>query len=273
MIYGTAWKKKATAGLVSSAIKSGFRAIDTACQPKHYFEPGVGAGIAASGLPRNELFIQTKFTPLSGQDTAQPLPYDATAPIRDQVRQSCATSLANLRTDYLDSVLIHSPLSTHAKTMEAWRALEDLVGEGKVRQIGVANIYSLPDLSRLYGEAKIKPSAVQNRFYADTGFDTELRAFCATHGIAYQSFWTLTANPNLLASPLVARVALERRGTPEQALFALALGLGITPLTGTSSEAHMAEDLAVLAWPTLDDATFAEFSALLQQESRSRGAR
>ena len=266
IIYGTAWKKAATADLVAAAIAHGYRAIDTACQPKHYFESGVGAGIAATGVPRDQIFLQTKFTPLAGQDATQPLPYDPVAPLTEQVRQSCATSLGNLRTEYLDSVVVHSPLPSHADNMQVWRALEGLVDEGRIRAIGLANIYSLPDLARIYAEARIKPAAVQNRFYAESGFDAGIRDFCLSHGITYQSFWTLSANPCLLRSPAVVRVAAERRGTPEQALFALVMSLGVTPLTGTCSPKHMAEDLAVLAWPPLDEAAIAAFRILVQPE-------
>lgn len=264
MIYGTAWKKKGTSDLVVAAIAAGFRAIDTACQPKHYHEAGVGAGIAASGVPRDEIFIQTKFTPLAGQDPKQPLPYDSSAPLAEQVRQSCASSLLNLRVSYIDSILIHSPLSTHAQTMEVWRALESLVDSGKVLSIGIANMYSVSALTRLYAEARIKPAAVQNRFYADSSYDCELSEFCTTHGITYQSFWTLTANPSLLKSSLVKRVAAARSATCEQALFALVMSLGVVPLTGTSSGRHMADDLAVLHWPPMLDADIEEFHSLIR---------
>src|ERR1700690_4520373 len=90
IIYGTAWKKSATAQLVSLAIRSGFRGIDTACQPKHYDEAGVGTGIAATlgqGLSRAELYLQTKFTSLSGQDPDR-IPYDRKATLSDQIAQS-----------------------------------------------------------------------------------------------------------------------------------------------------------------------------------------
>ncbi len=69
ILYGTAWKKQRTEALVSQAIASGFRGIDTACQPKHYYEAGVGAAVA--GLDRAQLYLQTKFTPLGGQDPKQ----------------------------------------------------------------------------------------------------------------------------------------------------------------------------------------------------------
>src|ERR1700693_2743260 len=73
IIYGTAWEKTRTQDLVRMAIQRGFRGIDTACQPKHYQEAAVGAGVAAclnDQLRRSDLYLQTKFTPLSGQDPA-----------------------------------------------------------------------------------------------------------------------------------------------------------------------------------------------------------
>ena len=91
IIYGTAWKKDETSSLVYQAIDKGFRFIDTACQPKHYNEPQVGLGIRmamdAIGLSREDIFIQTKFTSLDGQDLNN-LPYERDAKLEDQVRQS-----------------------------------------------------------------------------------------------------------------------------------------------------------------------------------------
>jgi diketogulonate reductase-like aldo/keto reductase len=96
LFYGTAWKKTATTSLVTLALKQGFRAIDTACQPRHYSENLVGDTIANfSTLNREDLFLQTKFTLPGGQDWNS-IPYDVNAPLEDQVRQSFAKSLQNL---------------------------------------------------------------------------------------------------------------------------------------------------------------------------------
>jgi hypothetical protein len=129
IIYGTAWKKSDTEGLVQIALKQGFRAIDTACQPKHYDEAGVGAGIAASldgNLSRADLYLQTKFTSLTGQDPNL-VPYDPRVPLADQVTQSLAASLRNLRTSYIDCLILHAPLENAQQTLVAWRAMESLV--------------------------------------------------------------------------------------------------------------------------------------------------
>jgi diketogulonate reductase-like aldo/keto reductase len=247
IIYGTAWKKGATAGLVSTALLNGFRGIDTACQPKHYDEAGVGAGVAAGlgqGLTRAELYLQTKFTSLSGQDPNR-VPYDAHAPLADQVAQSVSASLKNLQSDYLDCVLLHSPMPTMTQTHSVWRALESFVDSGQVRQLGISNCYDPADLERLYETARIKPAVIQNRFYADTGYDREIRAYCNKHQINYQSFWTLSANPQLLANETIAALASAYKRSAPQILFRYLTQIGVVPLTGTKSETHMREDLGI----------------------------
>jgi diketogulonate reductase-like aldo/keto reductase len=263
IIYGTAWKKADTARLVTLAIQSGFRGIDTACQPKHYDEAGVGVGVAASlraGLTRADLYLQTKFTSLSGQDPDR-IPYDREASLPLQVAQSVAISLKNLQTDYLDCVLLHSPMPTLMQTQVAWRALEAFIDTGLVRQIGISNCYRLDDLERLYESAGIKPAVVQNRFYADTNYDRQVRAFCDQKHIIYQSFWTLSANPQLLAHQSIGAPAAAHKRTPAQILFRYLTQIGIVPLTGTRSEVHMREDLGIFDF-TLSNA---EQSAIDEQ--------
>ena len=264
ILYGTAWKKDDTASLVRMALKQGFRGIDTACQPKHYHEAGVGA--AVSSMARNELYLQTKFTPLPGQDPAR-IPYDPKAPLAEQVRQSFEVSLQNLGTDYLGCLVLHSPLPDMSQTLEVWRAFESLVDAGGVRQLGISNCYQLELLEALYGSARITPAVVQNRFYADTGYDRELRAFCRQHGILYQSFWTLTANPRLLAHRTVLELASKYGKTPAQVLFRYLTQGGVVPLTGTRSESHMREDLAIFEFELADSEREA-MDSLIQQSGR-----
>ena len=120
IIYGTAWKKERTRELVLRALQLGYRAIDTACQPKHYTESLVGDALAdaeAAGVcTRGEVYLQTKYTPIGGQDPND-IPYDADAPLEQQVEQSVATSMRNLRTSYIDCLVLHSPLGSHEETM------------------------------------------------------------------------------------------------------------------------------------------------------------
>jgi diketogulonate reductase-like aldo/keto reductase len=247
IIYGTAWKKAATEQLVSLAIQNGFRGVDTACQPKHYDEPGEGAGVAASlkrGLTRADLYLQTKFTSPFGQDPKR-IPYDPKASLADQIAQSVAASLKNLQTDYLDCVLLHSPMPTMAQTQSAWRTLEIFVDTGQVRQLGISNCYNCADLERLYESARVKPAIIQNRFYAETNYDRDIRAFCDQNQIIYQSFWTLSANPHVLAHKTMTALASIHQRTTAQILFRYLTQIGVVPLTGTQSETHMRDDLAI----------------------------
>ena len=182
LIYGTAWKKERTAELVAQALRAGFRGIDTACQPKHYHEPGVGealAVVAREGVLRSDIFLQTKFSPLRGQDPDN-VPYDPSASIDQQVQQSFAVSLRNLGVDTLDSLILHSPYSEDSDTLEAWGAMERLFDQGLVRQLGISNCYEPKRFERLWRAARIKPAALQNRFYAKTHYDRGSGFFAAT---------------------------------------------------------------------------------------------
>lgn len=250
LIYGTAWKKDETADLVKKAVLTGFRFIDTACQPKHYNEAGVGHGWKAAakelGLQRSDLWLQTKFTSIHGQDPNN-LPYDPNAPLEEQIKTSLETSLKNLQTSYLDSWVMHSPMETMALTIKAWKVMEEAVQEGKVRQLGISNCYSLNDFQTLYKAANFKPKVLQNRFYDRSNFDTELRQFCKENGIQYQSFWTLTANRHALATEEAKEMAKQHGLTPQTYMYAFLMSLGyVSPLSGTTSPSHMVEDVNLM---------------------------
>lgn len=197
--------------------------------------------------------VQTKYSPVSAHDPKN-MPYDPKASVTEQVHASIKSSLHNLRPSedpktaddaYIDAVVIHSPLPTFEQTLEAWLALETYVPH-RIHNLGISNC-SLPVLQALFEtpEVKVKPAVVQNRFYEDTLFDTELRMFCRENDIIYQSFWTLTANPDLVRSDAVQQLAAQARISPAAALYTLVMGLGdIAVLNGTTNEDRMKEDLA-----------------------------
>ena len=230
-MYGTAWKKEATGHLVQLAVSSGFRAIDTANQIIHYHEALVGEALRtldAQGIKRDQLFLQTKFTPVGGQDNRTP--YDSSADLTTQVGQSFESSLQHLHTEYVDSYVLHGPYSRMglgAADWEVWKAMEGIYKAGRTKMVGV------------------KPMVVQKRCYALLAWDKEVREICQAHGIIYQGFSLLTANRQVLGDPELWGIA-QRLGTGlQQVIFRFAMQIGMLPLTGTTSEQHMKEDLQV----------------------------
>lgn len=247
MIYGTAWKKDDTARLVEQALLSGFRAVDTACQPKHYREDLVGLGLENAfnqGIKREDVFIQTKFTPVSGQDENN-MPYFSSDDVLTQVEKSFLKSKENLRVDYIDSYIIHSPFGPIEDLVKVYRTMEEFLECGQVGQIGISNCYDLSLLIYLYDVAKIKPKVVQNRFYKESNYDKELREFCKQKDITYQSFWSLTANPHILASKEIEALALKYVKSIPQIFYKFLNQMNITPLNGTTSQEHMLDDLDI----------------------------
>ena len=246
-LYGTAWKEDRTAALTELALRVGFRAIDTANQRRHYFEAGVGQGLAAAyraGVAtRAELFLQTKFTYQRGQDHR--LPYDPASRLSVQVAQSLASSLEHLGTDYVDSFVLHGPAGyewTEADA-EVWEAMVRERDAGHTRLLGVSNVSLLHLEQMLAAHAEI-PAFVQNRCFARLGWDREVRRFCRERKIIYQGFSLLTANPEAVHHPMVVELAARARATPAQIIFRFAQAVGMLPLTGTSNPDHMKQDLA-----------------------------
>ena len=245
-MYGTAWKEAATTRLVQLAVASGFTAIDTANQLIHYQEALVGEALQAlgkKGIERDTLFLQTKFTSVDGQDHRTP--YDASADLTTQVRQSFDSALTHLCTDYVDSYVLHAPFSRRGlgdADWEVWAAMEDIYQSGKTKMIGISNV-AAGQLAQLCEQANVKPMVVQNRCYAALGWDKEVRDICQALGIIYQGFSLLTANREVLIYPEIQKIARRLGAGPAQIIFRFAMQIGMLPLTGTTSEQHMKEDL------------------------------
>jgi len=256
-LYGTAWKEERTQALTELALRTGFRGIDTANQRRHYFEAGVGQGLAAAYgagvVTRAELFLQTKFTYQRGQDHR--LPYDPAADLGTQVAQSMQSSLEHLGTDHVDSYVLHGPAAGPAWTdddAEVWAAMVKERDAGRTRFIGVSNV-GLWHLEQMAATGAEAPHFVQNRCFARLGWARDVRAFCAERKIVYQGFSLLTANPEALGHPLVARIAARCRATRAQVVFRFAQAIGMLPLTGTSDAEHMKQDLASRELSLSDD--------------------
>ncbi len=255
-MYGTAWKKEATKGLVELAVESGFTAIDTANQLRHYNEIGVGEALLElykKGIKRESLFLQTKFTSIDGQGGHTP--YEPTANLTTQVNQSMESSLEHLHTDYVDSYVLHGPYARYGLSdadWEVWAAIEDQYRDGKAKMIGVSNV-TAEQLALLVSRATAKPMVVQNRCYAVRGWDEDVRKICRAENIIYQGFSLLTANAREMANPAMIAIAKRLNTGVEQVVFRFAMQVGMLPLTGTSDASHMKEDLAAESLTLTDE--------------------
>ena len=230
------------------ALSSGFLGIDTANQRRHYDEAAVGKAVrqalAEGDLKRSDLFLQTKFTFAPGQDHR--LPYDPAADVTTQVQQSFESSLGHFKTSYLNSYILHGPASSRGLTdadWEVWRTMETLQKSGTVKLIGISNV-GYDQLQLLVEKSEVKPAFVQNRCFARTRWDAAIRELCHSNDIIYQGFSLLTANATFLNRPEIQQISQRRGCSAAQIVFRFALQAGIIPLTGTTSEAHMKEDLA-----------------------------
>jgi len=254
-MYGTAWKKEATTQLVVMAVQAGFRAIDTANQLIHYDEARVGDALALlteQGVPREKLFVQTKFTPLNGQDHRTP--YDPSAGVGIQVEQSFEKSLQHLRTDYVDSYVLHGPYGRRGlgtEDWEVWAAFERLYDAKKAKMIGISNV-TAEQLAVLCERANVKPMVVQNRCYAAFGWDRGVREICQAQHIIYQGFSLLTANREVFVDPDIRAMAGRYGMGLAQLVFRFAMQIGMLPLTGTTNPQHMTEDLACRSFTVAD---------------------
>jgi diketogulonate reductase-like aldo/keto reductase len=184
------------------------------------------------------------------------MPYSIFQSLEERIHTSVASSFENLHTsnnpeeNYIDCVVLHSPLPEIEDTITAWETLSTYVPH-RIRALGISNTtYEI--LHTLHEKMEVKPSVVQNRFYPATQWEVPLRKFCREQGIIFQSFWTLTGNPDLVKSDPIVHLASELKGLgvwdPEVlSLYTLVLGLGgITVLNGTTQSIRMRRDLESL---------------------------
>lgn len=259
LLYGTAWKGNQTSQLVYEALNRGFAGIDTACQPKHYQQRGVGIALAAAAQEKGisveefaaNLFIQTKFTPFDGQDRSKPLPYDPDMPISEQVVQSFHTSQRELGLVNFHSLVLHSPYRELSDTLEAWNAMSAIRDGQLVEQIGISNIYDADQFLEFYDAVESKPRFVQNHLHERSHHLRPLLPLLAALNVSLQLFWTLTGNQHVLKAPSFILLSQQHSLSPEQLFYAFLLQRGLHPdvpvtiLDGTTNSQHMSDDLTV----------------------------
>ena len=213
---------------VADAIVAGYRLFDTAENYRN--ERGVGLGLRAGGVPREQLFVTTKFNrEWHGEDL---------------VRQAFAGSAERLGVDYIDLLMIHWPNPAHDRYVEAWRGLIRLREEGLVRAIGVSN-FKPAHLERLERETGVLPDVNQVQLSPlVTRGDT--RAFDEVHGIVTESWSPLSrGRDNLMSEVAITSCAARYQRTPAQIVLRWHIELGLVPIPKSSNPTRMRENLDV----------------------------
>ncbi|MGC1851555.1 MAG: aldo/keto reductase [Solirubrobacterales bacterium] len=219
---------------VEEALEVGYRHIDTAAAYRN--ERGVGAAIAASDIPRGEIFVTTKLW--NSQQG-----YESTL-------GACEKSLARLDLEYLDLYLIHWPVPTEGRTLDTWRAFERIYDEGRSRTIGVSN-FRIEDLEMLGREAEVQPTINQIELHPHFP-QAELRAWHLEHGIATEA-WSPLAQGELLANETIAGVAARHGKTPAQAILRWHLQLGNVVIPKSATPARIRENFELFDFELSDD--------------------
>jgi 2,5-diketo-D-gluconate reductase A len=226
---------------VTEALKCGYRLIDTA--QGYQNEEGVGAAIAESDVPRDELFITTKLT-----NSEQG--YDTTLTAFDG-------SMEKLGIDVLDLFLIHWPQPMFDQYVDTWRAFEKLLADGRVRSIGVSN-FEIPHLQRLMSETDVVPTVNQIELHPQFPQD-ELREFHAEHGILTESWGPLGQGKGLLEDPNIVEVARRKDRTPAQVVLRWHVQLGCIVIPKSVNRDRIQENIDLFDFE-LDDADMADIS-------------
>jgi len=227
---------------VRDALEAGYRHVDTAAMYRN--EAAVGRALAASGLPREELFVTTKL------DNPDHAPAAA--------RAAFERSLSELGLDYVDLYLIHWPLARSTDYVATWETLLELRASGRAREVGVSNFQPehLRKISAATGEApavnqvEIHPYLAQN----------PLRALHHELGVVTEA-WSPLARGRVLGDPAIAGVAARLGRTPAQVVLRWHLQRGDVVIPKASTPARIAENLDVFGF-ALDAAAMAELDGL-----------
>jgi 2,5-diketo-D-gluconate reductase A len=235
---------------VREALGVGYRLLDTAA--RYGNEVGVGQGIADAGVPRDEVFVTTK---LRGADQG----YDSTLTALEE-------SLNRLAVDYVDLYLIHWPLPRLDKYAESWRAMSEMLAEGKIRAIGVSNF--LPEhLDRLAAESAVVPAVNQIELHPWLP-QREQRADDGRRGIVTESWSPLARGGDLLAEPVFAAIGDRYGKTPGQVILRWHVQLGLVPIPKSGNAERLRQNLEVFDFE-LTDSDLAEIDAV---EAAQRGS-
>lgn len=213
---------------VLTAFEAGYRGVDTATLYGN--ERGVGTAVAKSGLPRRDVFVATK---LWNTDHG-----------RDAALRAFDRSLTELGLDYVDLYLIHWPVPRQDRYVETWRALTELVSDGRVRAVGVSN-FQIEHLRRLIDETGVIPAVNQIELHPWLQ-QPQLRAFHDEHGIVTQAWRPLgNGGERLRRSEVIRTVAHKHGKTPAQVVLRWHLEMGHTAIPKSANPQRIAENIDI----------------------------
>ncbi|GAA2064487.1 MULTISPECIES: aldo/keto reductase [Streptomyces] len=215
---------------VNHALEAGYRHIDTAAIYRN--EVGTGKALAASGLPREELFVTTK---LWNSDHG-----------RDDALRAIDVSLEKLGLEYVDLYLIHWPTPMYDQYVEAWQALEQIYADGKAKAIGVSN-FRPAHLRRVLDETNIVPAINQIELHPNF-VQAESRGVHAELGIATEAYSPLGSGKGLLDDPQLAEIGAKYGKTPAQVVLRWHLQLGNVVIPKSVTPARIKENFDVFGF-------------------------
>ncbi len=220
------WQVGDTARVVEQALALGYRLVDGAAIYGN--EAGLGQGLRAAGLPRDEVFVTTKvWNDRQG---------------RAETRAAVGESLDRMRLDRLDLVLIHWPAPWRDRYVDAWKALIDLRAEGVVSSIGVSN-FNAGQIDRLTAETGVTPALNQIELHPRLT-QGPLRTAHAARGVVTQSWTPLGQGRGFAAGPV--QTAAARTGkTPAQVVLRWHIELGLAAIPRSARQEGLAENLAL----------------------------
>lgn len=223
-----------TQKVVEEALAAGYRHIDTAAAYRN--ERGVGAALAATGIPRGEIFVTTK---LWNSDQG----FDSTL-------RAHGESLERLGLDAVDLYLVHWPLPGEGRWLDTWRAFERIHGEAGARSIGVSN-FRVEELEGLREQCELQPTVNQVELHPRLQ-QAELRAWHAEHAVATEA-WSPLAQGEVLGEETILRLAENHCRTPAQVVLRWHLQLGNVVIPKSVTPERIRENLDVFGFELEED--------------------
>jgi 2,5-diketo-D-gluconate reductase A len=236
-----------TATAVRAALEAGYRLIDTA--ENYHNEQGVGQGLKDSGVPREEVFITTKFNKRWHSV--------------DGARQAFENSCGRLGVDYIDLLLIHWPNPAEGQYVEAWKGLVKLLEAGSVRGIGTSN-FKPAHLDRIIDATGVVPDVNQINLNPYK-IRTEPVSYHAEHRIVTMC-WSPLSPRELLDEPVITQIASRYQRTPAQIVLRWQTQQGYVTVPKSSSPQRIAENISIFDFDLTPD-ELAAISSLDQGEA------